>query len=114
MMEDEIGIPVQWTPLCEEYFQASKGLLERKYCQMLEKLEKLVMQRLFELTKLNMSGVGYKQQEKISKAIRKTLDGYNELALLMTPPQQTPTPNQTLEMVTVADFDLLKDTQNCC
>ncbi|KAG7094741.1 hypothetical protein E1B28_005558 [Marasmius oreades] len=66
-----------------------------------------------------MSGVGYKQWEKISKAlksraeaIRKALDAYNELALLMTPPRQTLTFNQALEMVTIADFDLLKDTQN--
>ncbi|KAL0057318.1 hypothetical protein AAF712_016052 [Marasmius tenuissimus] len=117
-LEDDIGIPERWTSECTEYSEARKKLVNRRYRQALETLEKLVVQRLFELTKLNMSGVGYKQREKISKAlraraeaIRKALETYNELATQVTPPRPTLTFNQIIEMVSVADFDLLKDTQ---
>lgn len=33
-------------------------LTERKYCRALDELERLVVQRLFEMTKMGMSGVG--------------------------------------------------------
>ncbi|KAK1222478.1 hypothetical protein PQX77_014684 [Marasmius sp. AFHP31] len=118
-LEDEIGIPERWSSECNEYLDARKKLVNRRYRQALEILEKLVVQRLFELTKLNMSGVGYKQREKISKAlraraeaIRKALDTYNDLATQVNPPRPTLTFNQIVEMVTVADFDLLKDTRH--
>ncbi|KAK1216061.1 hypothetical protein PQX77_021311 [Marasmius sp. AFHP31] len=62
---------------------------------------------------------GYKQREKISKAlraraeaIRKALDTYNDLATQVNPPRPTLTFNEIVEMVSVADFDLLKDTQH--
>ncbi|KAF9258299.1 hypothetical protein L218DRAFT_877521, partial [Marasmius fiardii PR-910] len=89
------------------------------YRQALEKLEKLVVQRLFELTKLNRSDIGYKQRNKISKAlnswgpaIQTALNAYNALAALMLPPRPTLVFDKIVRMVTVADFDLLKDTQN--
>ncbi|KAL0057719.1 hypothetical protein AAF712_015634 [Marasmius tenuissimus] len=94
-----------------------KAMRGRNYRQALHKLKRLVVQRLLELTKLNLSGVGYKQRKKISqalractKAIQKALDTYNEAALAMVPPQQTLEWNDILEMATLADFDLLKDT----
>jgi hypothetical protein len=34
---------------------------QRKYCRAVDKLERLVLQRLFEMTKLDMSGVGLSQ-----------------------------------------------------
>ncbi|KAK1217091.1 hypothetical protein PQX77_020275 [Marasmius sp. AFHP31] len=118
-LEDEIGIPDRWTCESEDYRATRRKLVDRKYRHALEALEKLVVQRLFELTKLNMSGVGYKQREKISKALRsraeaikKALDVYNQLATQVTPSRQTLTFNQIIAMVSVADFDLLKDTKH--
>ncbi|EEB94481.1 hypothetical protein MPER_06697, partial [Moniliophthora perniciosa FA553] len=89
----------------------------RNYRHALDELERLVVQRLFELTKLNMSGVGYKQREKITKAlkaraeaIRRALETYNTAAETVFPPRRKLTWNEIVEMVTLADFDLLKDT----
>ncbi|KAF9250307.1 hypothetical protein L218DRAFT_767233 [Marasmius fiardii PR-910] len=96
-----------------------RRLIEQKYRQVLEKLEKLVVQWLFELMKLNRSNVGYKQCNKISKAlnswgpaIQTALNAYNALAALMLPPRPTLVFDEIVCMVTVADFNLLKDTQN--
>ncbi|KAK1228181.1 hypothetical protein PQX77_008784 [Marasmius sp. AFHP31] len=105
----------RWTIGSPEYRQAQDGLKERGYQRALEELEKLVVQRLFELTKLNMSGVCYKQREQIGKAlrtraeaIRNAIDRYNKAALPVGRP--TVTWAKIVEMANVADFDLLKNT----
>ncbi|KAL0063569.1 hypothetical protein AAF712_009486 [Marasmius tenuissimus] len=115
--ENDHGHFRQWEPSDSDYQETVKAMRSRNYCQALDKLERLVVQRLLELTKLNMSGVGYKQREKISqalharaKAIQTALNTYNEAALVMDPPRQTLEWSDVLNMATVADFDLLKDT----
>ncbi|KAK1225735.1 hypothetical protein PQX77_011312 [Marasmius sp. AFHP31] len=115
--EVEHGILEQWTPESPEFLAAEKGIIQQQYRQALKELERLVVQRLFELTKLNMSGVGYKQRTKITQAlksraeaIRKALEASNVAAQWMDPPRETLSWNSILEMVSLADFDLLKDT----
>ncbi|KAL0566107.1 hypothetical protein V5O48_015913 [Marasmius crinis-equi] len=95
----------QWKPTDADYRRA------------LERLERLVVQRLLELTKLNMSGVGYRQREKISqalraraKAIQNAFNTYNNAALAMDPPRPILDWKSILDMVVLADFDLLKNT----
>jgi hypothetical protein len=57
-IEEILGIEHRWTPEMPEYAAALKVAHERKYRRALDNLERLVVQRLFELTKLGMSGVG--------------------------------------------------------
>lgn len=57
-MEDEFGIGVRWMPDSAEYNEASKVVKERRFRRAVDNLERLVVQRLFELTKLGMSGLG--------------------------------------------------------
>ncbi|KAK1230267.1 hypothetical protein PQX77_006642 [Marasmius sp. AFHP31] len=101
-----------------EYQETVVAMRNRNYRQALDKLERLVVQRLLKLMKLNISGVGYKQREKISqalcaraKAIQKALDAYNGAARVMEPPRQVLDWKDILDMATVADFDLLRDTE---
>ncbi len=56
--EDMLEIDSRWTPDTLEYVHLAKELKERKYRRALDNLERLVVQRLFELSKLGMSGVG--------------------------------------------------------
>ncbi|KAL0575876.1 hypothetical protein V5O48_006098 [Marasmius crinis-equi] len=107
----------RWKPSDIEYQQTLQAMCARTYRRALEKLERLVVQRLLELTKLNMSGLGYKQREKIAqalraraKAIQHALDDYNNAAAAMDPPRPILEWKSILDMVTIADFDLLKDT----
>ncbi|KAK7022809.1 hypothetical protein VNI00_016936 [Paramarasmius palmivorus] len=107
----------RWTRESSEYQDALKHKVNRKYRRALENLERVVVQRLFELTKLNMSSVGYKQRDKIthalrarSEAIRKALLAYNAIALQMQPRKPTLAWHEVISMVTLAEFDLLKDT----
>ncbi|EMD37546.1 hypothetical protein CERSUDRAFT_35523, partial [Gelatoporia subvermispora B] len=90
----------------------------RQYNKALDELERLVVQRLFELTKLGMSGIGYKLREKIGKAlkaraetIKKALKEYNVRAAKLQPPREPLTWNSIVELVNLADFDLLRESR---
>ncbi|KAJ6620823.1 hypothetical protein B0H10DRAFT_1791286 [Mycena sp. CBHHK59/15] len=56
--EEEHKIEARWMPESEQYKAALVLTTERKYQKALAEIERLVVQRLFELTKLGMSGVG--------------------------------------------------------
>jgi hypothetical protein len=57
-IEEVLGIEARWTSNSPEYQDALTVLNQRKYRRALDKLERLLVQRMFELTKLGMSGVG--------------------------------------------------------
>ncbi|KAJ7602643.1 hypothetical protein DFH06DRAFT_1276325 [Mycena polygramma] len=113
----EHDILERWNPESKEYRDALVLMTERKYRRALDKLESLVVKRLFELTKLGMSGVAYKQREKISKAlrtraeaIRTALEQYNHAAAQLNPPRPRLAWSEVVNTVALADFDLLRDT----
>lgn len=56
--EEERNIAVRWAPTSQEYLNALTVVHERKYRRAIDDLERLVVQRLFEMSKLGMSGVG--------------------------------------------------------
>lgn len=58
VLEGFLGIQTRWTPDSPEYIEASKWAKERKYRLALDRLERLVIQRLFELQKANLVSTG--------------------------------------------------------
>ncbi|KAJ7778073.1 hypothetical protein B0H14DRAFT_2401341 [Mycena olivaceomarginata] len=89
------------------------------YRRALDKLERLVVQRLLELTKLSMSGVAYKLREKIGKALKSraqaiqhALTEYNAAASTLVPPRNQLVWAAVIQTATLAEFDLLRDTRN--
>lgn len=121
----------------QEYQDGLVVVRERKYRRAVDDLERLVVQRLFEMKKLGMNGVGtlikhiyiyiyqtclhcpgYKLREKITKslktradAIQSALKRYNEAAASMVPPRPALTWETVVKAVDIADFDILKDTR---
>lgn len=57
-MEDKMNIYSRWTPLSPEYQATLKFMSNRKYQKVLDHLQQLVIKRLFELHKLNLSQTG--------------------------------------------------------
>jgi len=101
-------------PESPEYKAALCLLHEQKYRRALDNLERLVVQRFFELMKLGMSGVGYKQREKIGKAlksravaIQRTHEEYNDCAEKLNPPRPKLSWTEVVEAASLAEFDLL-------
>ncbi|KAJ7853298.1 hypothetical protein B0H14DRAFT_2354415, partial [Mycena olivaceomarginata] len=116
--EEEHTIAVRWTVDSKEYKDGVVLTTERKYRAALTEVERLVVQRLFELTKLGMSGLAYNLRDKISKAlkarseaIRRALLVYNQAAAQLTPPRERLTFAQVIQTTSLAEFDILRDTR---
>jgi len=57
-LEGHLGISRRWVPEDEEWQAAARLVANRKYQQVLDNLERLVVSRIFELSKMNQSGTG--------------------------------------------------------
>ncbi|KAG6824531.1 hypothetical protein H0H92_006579, partial [Tricholoma furcatifolium] len=117
-LEVQLSVVQRWTPECNEWKEAAIMVGRRRYQRCLDELERLVVSRMFELTKMNMSQTGYKLRKHIGKAlkarsqaIRSALDRYNDAAALMSPPRASLSWNEIVEYAFLADFDLLRDTR---
>ncbi|KAF8519506.1 hypothetical protein BU17DRAFT_75910 [Hysterangium stoloniferum] len=106
-LEGKLGIGRRWTPESAEWKLTEEKLAMREYQLALNKLEGLVVSRLFELTKLNQSGIGVKLRTQIAKglkarsqAIRTAVNNYNTAAACISPPR---------DPLDITQFDLLRD-----
>ncbi|KIK21581.1 hypothetical protein PISMIDRAFT_12206 [Pisolithus microcarpus 441] len=59
-LEGRLGITRHWVPGDEEWQAASRLVTNRKYQRALDNVEQLVVLQIFELSKMNQSGTGYK------------------------------------------------------
>ncbi|KAL7284497.1 hypothetical protein ACG7TL_001788 [Trametes sanguinea] len=117
-LEEQLDIDVRWLPASQEYRDAAAEMGLRRYRRALDNLERLVVQRLFELKKLGMNGIGYKLREKIgqalktrAQAIRTALAAYNREAAALNPPRPELTWTEIMNMVSVGEFDILRDAR---
>ncbi|KAI0038697.1 hypothetical protein FA95DRAFT_1505189 [Auriscalpium vulgare] len=117
-LESKLKIEVRWTNGCPEWNDATALTIRRNYQRALDTLEGLVVARMFELTKMNMSQTGYKLRKHIAKAlqsrsaaIRTALTRYNNCAVALKPPRRVITWEEVVEYAFLADFDLLRDTR---
>lgn len=58
MMEKRLNVGSRWLPESDEWKSAAEKVLMRQYQRCLDTLEGLVVARMFELTKMNMSQTG--------------------------------------------------------
>ncbi|KAF9036399.1 hypothetical protein BJ165DRAFT_1417245 [Panaeolus papilionaceus] len=99
----------RWIPGDKEWEETQQLVYLRRYRAAVDRLEGLVVARLFELTKMNMSQTGYKMRQQIGKAlkarsqaIRSTVEDYNAAAKSV---------GRVVQYTQLADFDLLSDTR---
>jgi len=57
-LKEHLGISRRWVPEDEEWQAAARLVANRKYQRALDNLERLVVSRIFELSKMNQSGTG--------------------------------------------------------
>ncbi|KAJ7138739.1 hypothetical protein C8R43DRAFT_1089295 [Mycena crocata] len=115
-LELRMGVTPRWVRGGPEWVAAALLVGKRRYQRALDQLEGLVIARMFELTKVNMSGTGYKLRKHIakalqarSKAVKAAIERYNDAAASMTPPREALTWEQVVEYAFLADFDLLRE-----
>ncbi|KAI6139517.1 hypothetical protein BKA82DRAFT_4364644 [Pisolithus tinctorius] len=115
-LEGCLEITCRWVPEDEEWQAAARLVANRKYQQALDNVERLVVSRIFKLSKMNQSGTGYKLRKHIGKAlqtcsaaIRAALSQYNAAAKVLS--HRTLEFEEVVEYAFLADFDLLRDTR---
>ncbi|KAJ7934727.1 hypothetical protein B0H13DRAFT_1591375, partial [Mycena leptocephala] len=87
-LEEALGISEWWTTASPEWAEVVKLIKEKKFADVLNALELLIVQRIFELTKVNRSQTGYKMRRHIAKslqarseAVKNAMGRYNAAAL---------------------------------
>ncbi|KAJ7310670.1 hypothetical protein DFH08DRAFT_918254 [Mycena albidolilacea] len=113
-LEDRLDIAVHWIPGDEKWEAVAVMVRRQHYQRALDHLQGLIISRMFELAKCNMSGTGYKLRKHIakalqarSKAVKNAIAKYNGIAESMTPPKPTLNWNEVVEYAFLTDFDLL-------
>lgn len=57
-LEDKLDIKERWTESCDDWKRVDVSVAEREYRKAIDRLEGLVVARLFELSKMNQAGTG--------------------------------------------------------
>ncbi|KAE9385732.1 hypothetical protein BT96DRAFT_750845, partial [Gymnopus androsaceus JB14] len=117
VLEWRLEIKDQWIEGSEKWHAAKKTVKKVLYQKALDKLEGLLVARMFEMTRLNVAGTGYKMRKHIanalklwSKSIQSAIVTYNEAAAKLSPPQQQVSWEEVLEYSYLFEFDILWDT----
>ncbi|KIK13838.1 hypothetical protein PISMIDRAFT_17711 [Pisolithus microcarpus 441] len=113
-LEGCLGITRCWVPEDEEWQAAACLVANQKYQRALDNVKRLVVSWIFELSKMNQSGIGYKLRKHIGKAlqtrlaaIRAALTQYNTTAKALG--CRTLEFDKVVEYTFLSDFDLLRD-----
>ncbi|KAJ7303803.1 hypothetical protein DFH08DRAFT_985980 [Mycena albidolilacea] len=103
-----------WEWESTEWLEAEELANTRKYRKCINQLEALVLKRMFELTKMNLSGTGYKMRKHIAKAlqarsqaIRNALKRYNAAASALD--RRTLSWPEVIDYTFLSEWDLLRD-----
>ncbi|KDQ19128.1 hypothetical protein BOTBODRAFT_103111, partial [Botryobasidium botryosum FD-172 SS1] len=116
-MELKLGMTAseRWHPSHPRWVEMSKYMKERAYKCALDKLELLVVQRLFEMEKLNMRGTAYKLRGRLlqafqrrSRAVQTAVNRYNTAAGELDPPGRFVTFKEVIELTFLGAFELLR------
>ncbi|KAI0744667.1 hypothetical protein C8Q76DRAFT_764263 [Earliella scabrosa] len=117
-IEVRFGIEKRWEPMDAQYQNTLHYVATREYQRALGKLQRLVVQRLFELHKLNLAQTGYKARTYIAKnlqrrcqSIRTAVKAYNEAAAALNPPRAPLDWSTASHYSFLEEFALLRDTR---
>ncbi|KAH7917652.1 hypothetical protein BV22DRAFT_1108532 [Leucogyrophana mollusca] len=118
-LERRHGITERWTSSHPEWVKAADYIKRRHFIRAVEELEGLVVQRMFEHSKVNLAGTGCKLRKHISKAIARrsasiqtALEKYNKLAPQQRPPRPVLDYTQVISYTSLGEFDLLKHSRS--
>jgi hypothetical protein len=133
-LEVDMGIERRWDPSSSEYLETLGYMSTRTYQRALEELQRLVIQRLFELHKMNISATGncvyyfiprdlpthtaYHMRTHIAKAlqsrckaIRNAVKTYNAAAAQLDPPRPSISWEHVSHINFLEEFNLLHNTR---
>ncbi|KAG1839897.1 hypothetical protein DFJ58DRAFT_667467, partial [Suillus subalutaceus] len=114
-IENQLAIEERWIVGDHNYMKYKEEASLQRYHVALDELEHLVVMRLFELSKLSLSGTGYKLQQQIGKALQRRSDmiwnainKYNNQAVALDPPRPQLSWKDIADYSFLGEFDLLR------
>ncbi|KAG2107568.1 hypothetical protein BD769DRAFT_1630595 [Suillus cothurnatus] len=107
-IEDRMGVVTRWSPQSREYIESLEYSQKCQFICAVEDLEGLIVQCMFELSKANLTSTGYKLRKQISKAIVKSLDKYNKLAVSQNPQRPMLQYSEVMSYAALSEFEILK------
>ncbi|KAE9386063.1 hypothetical protein BT96DRAFT_1087389 [Gymnopus androsaceus JB14] len=117
-LEWKLEIDQWWLEGSEKWCAARKMVREASYWKALDKLEGLLVARMFEMTRLNVAGTGYKMRKHIAnalklrlKSIQTAIAAYNQVAAALSPPHSLVSWEDIVEFSYLSEFDILCDTR---
>ncbi|KAH9846255.1 hypothetical protein C2E23DRAFT_872456 [Lenzites betulinus] len=117
-LEIHLSIKTTWQPSDPEYIRVAGYITTRRYQRALANLQRLVVQRLFELHKMNLARTGYRMRRNIAKnmqtrsrAIRNAIATYNAAAAALDPPRPKLEWDSISHYQLLEEFDLLSETR---
>ncbi|TFK67055.1 hypothetical protein BDN72DRAFT_749260, partial [Pluteus cervinus] len=115
-LEAALNIHERWDTTHPDYIRYHQETIATDYRKVVTELERLVVLRFAELTKMSLPGLGYKLRRQITKglvrrneAIRKAIERYNTQAARLVPPRDPLTWKQIADTAFLGNFDVLKD-----
>ncbi|EIW86142.1 hypothetical protein CONPUDRAFT_46498, partial [Coniophora puteana RWD-64-598 SS2] len=117
-LESQLEVEHRWEEGSDDWVKTGRMVAMRSYQRALDKLEGLIVARIFELNSMNKPGMGYALRQHIGKAlkarasaIRTALQKYNIAAAALNPPRSHLSWDDVVNYAFLADFDLLRDTR---
>ncbi|KAF8182173.1 hypothetical protein K438DRAFT_1486466, partial [Mycena galopus ATCC 62051] len=105
-LESMLEIVERWTATSSKWVETAVVIKQQKYQLALDALELLIVERIFELTKMNQSETALQAR---SKAVKNTIDRYNDTASMLEPPMPKLMWEEVVKDAFLADFDILRD-----
>ncbi|KAJ3833306.1 hypothetical protein F5878DRAFT_646052, partial [Lentinula raphanica] len=103
----------------EGWKEAAEMSRTHVYRKAIDRLEGLVVGRIFELSKMHMAGTGYKMRRHLgkalknrSKAIQEAVNLYNSAAAKLSPPREALDYDDVVEKAYLSELDFLRDTRS--
>ncbi|KAJ6489101.1 hypothetical protein C8R45DRAFT_1053342 [Mycena sanguinolenta] len=106
-LESKLGVTQRWTSASQEWILAEKSIKDHRYLDALDEIVRIIVERLFEMTKIHQSGTALQAR---STAIWNAIDHYNAVAEDMAPPKPTLSREEVVNYRFLAEFDILRDT----
>ncbi|KAE9392982.1 hypothetical protein BT96DRAFT_1055428 [Gymnopus androsaceus JB14] len=95
-LEGRLGVTSRWKEGSEEWVAAKMLVKECEYRKVLDKLEGLLVARIFEMTRLKVAGTGYKMRKHLAnalksqlKSIQAAIEACNSTAHALSPPSES-------------------------
>ncbi|KAJ6524845.1 hypothetical protein DFH09DRAFT_1250792 [Mycena vulgaris] len=108
--ERKMEIDPRWMMDSKEWEDAAFLVSRRQYRLSIDQLEALVLKRMFELTKMNMSGTGKSAMDIArSQAIHNAPARYNAAAAALNPPGRILLWNEVINYTFLSEWDILRD-----